>query len=181
MDIYKIKFSVLQQEILRFLFMNNGLSFNQRSLAKNLAVSPTGIAKSLPLLEKEGLIRIKRDMESKTNSVSINSENIKVIQLKRAENLKMFYESGLADFLYEEFPGGTIILFGSYSRGEDSADSDIDLAVIGVKEKKTDLEKFEKVLKKKIVLQFYPNFNEIHKHLKENLFNGILLKGGIEL
>jgi DNA-binding MarR family transcriptional regulator len=116
MDIYKIKFTILQQEILRFLFVNNGNSFNQRALAKNINVSPTAIANSISLLEKEGYIEVKRDKESKTNYIKLNYSNERTFQIKRAENLKMFYESGLADFLSEEFPGSTTILFGSYSR-----------------------------------------------------------------
>ena len=66
------------------------------------------------------------------------------MRLKRADNLKQIYESGLADFLEKEFAGGTIIFFGSYSRGEDMASSDIDIAVIGRKEKQIDLTNFPK-------------------------------------
>ncbi|MFH0832020.1 MAG: nucleotidyltransferase domain-containing protein [archaeon] len=181
MDIYKLKFTRLQQEILRFLFINNGNSFNQRALSKNLGVSPTAIAKSAVLLEKMGFIEIKRDKESRTNCITLNYKNQRVFQLKRAENLKMIYESGLSDFLSEEFPGSTIILFGSYSKGEDTINSDVDISIIGTKEKLVNLGKFEELLKKKIILQFYPDFKGIHKNLKENIFNGIVLKGGVEL
>ena len=90
------------------------------------------------------------------------------------------YESMLIDFLEDKFLGLTIILFGSYSRGDDISKSDIDIAIIGQK-KEVDLKKFEKILFKKIILNFYPSFTDIHKNLKENLCNGILLSGGIEL
>ena len=103
------------------------------------------------------------------------------MQIKRAENLKMIYESGLADFLEKELPGSTIILFGSYSRGEDTIRSDIDIAVIGRKEKHINLDDFEKKLERNISINFYASFKEIHKNLKENLFNGIVLFGGVEL
>ena len=103
------------------------------------------------------------------------------MQLKRVENLRQIYESGLADFLEKEFAGSVIILFGSYARAEDMLNSDIDVAIIGSKEKITDLEEFEKILERKIYLNFYPSFKEIHKNLKENIFNGIVLAGGIKL
>jgi len=71
-------------------------------------------------------------------------------------------------------------LFGSYSRGEDIENSDIDIAIIGRK-KQIDLTEFEKILNRKINIITFNNFKEIHKNLKENLFNGITLTGGIEL
>ena len=38
-----------------------------------------------------------------------------------------------------------------------------------------------KLLEKEIRVNFYEDFNKIHKHLRSNLINGIILKGGIEL
>ncbi len=103
------------------------------------------------------------------------------MQLKRVNNLRIVYETGLVDFLEKEFAGATIILFGSYSRGDDLSNSDIDIAVIGRKDKTIDLTKYEKELEKDINLNFYDSFKDIHKNLKENLCNGIILIGAIEL
>ncbi|MEK6882128.1 MAG: nucleotidyltransferase domain-containing protein, partial [Nanoarchaeota archaeon] len=103
------------------------------------------------------------------------------VQLKRVENLRAVYESGILEKLEETFPGSSIILFGSYSKGEDTYKSDIDLAIIGGKEKPIDLSSFENLLKKEIIINFYSSFKEIHKELKESLCNGIVLFGGIEL
>ena len=93
----------------------------------------------------------------------------------------MIYELGLSDYLEEQFLGSTIILFGSYSKGEDTISSDIDIAIIGRKEKEIKLESFENIFQRKIIINFYPSFKEIHKHLKENILNGIILFGGVEL
>lgn len=176
----KLKLTLLQQEIIQFMFANAGKSFNARNLSKNLKVSHPAISKSLPLLEKEKLILIKKDKESKRFSIELN-RNKKVIELKRIDNLKTIYESGLNEFLSEKFPSSTIILFGSYSFGEDTTESDIDIAVVGAKEKEIKLEEYEKVLKRKIFLHFYSSLKEINKNLRENILNGITLKGGIEL
>ena len=81
----------------------------------------------------------------------------------------------------QSFAGSTIILFGSYSRGEDTVNSDIDIAIIGRKEKDVNLKRFEKILERKITINFYSSFKSIHTHLKENIFNGIVLAGGVEL
>jgi predicted nucleotidyltransferase len=178
MDIYQLKFTVLQQEILRFLFISSGLSFTGRSIAKSLKVSPTAISKSLKELVNDGPVIVKK--EAGRLSISINRENPLVFYMKRAENLKLVYESGLVGFLENSFPGATIVLFGSFSFGEDINTSDIDLAMVGVKEKDIDLGLYEKILKKKISLNFYPDFG-INKNLKESIANGIVLKGAIQL
>src|SRR3989338_3212607 len=134
-NIYKLKLTNLQQKILRLLFIKVGISLNQRGIARVLEVTPPAVMKALPGLEKEGFIKLYQDKESKRWSIELNRDSPKVMQLKRIDNLKQIYESGLADFLEKEYAGGTIILFGSYSRGEDIASSDIDIAVIGRKEK----------------------------------------------
>jgi len=180
-NIYKLKLTNLQQEILRLLFVKAGVSLNQRRIAKILGVTQPAVMKALPGLEKEGIINIKQDKESKRWSIELNRDNHKAMQLKRVDNLKQIYESGLADFLEKEFAGATIILFGSYSRGDDTTTSDIDIAVIGRKEKQHDSSVFEKLLERKININFYESWKKIHKHLKENLCNGILLTGGVEL
>ncbi len=180
-NIHQLKLTNLQQEILRLLFVKAGTSLNQRQIANFLEVSPPAVMKALPDLEKEALIKIKQDKETKRWSIELNRDNHKVMQLKRADNLKLIYESGLADFLEKEFAGATILLFGSYSRGEDIINSDIDVAVIGRKGKQIDLTKYEKELERQININFYDSFKNIHKNLKENLFNGITLAGGVEL
>jgi len=180
-NIYKQKLTVLQQEILRLLSTKSGNSLNQRNIAKFLNVSPPAVMKALPRLEKENLITVNKDKDSKRLSVEYNRFNPQGTQLKRLENLRQIYESGLYDFLEKEFLGGTIILFGSYSRGEDLFNSDVDIAIIGRKRKEISLEKFSKALEREINLNFYFSFKEIHNDLKESILGGIVLSGGIEL
>jgi len=180
-NIYELKLTNLQQRILRLLFVKAGISLNALRIAKNLKVSQPAVSKALPLLLKEDLIKAEKDKNSGRLSIEVNRENYKVMQMKKIDNLKLIYESGFADFIEKEFAGATIILFGSYSRGEDTIHSDIDIAIIGRKEKLTNLEKFEIMFERKININFYTSFKEIHKNLKENLFNGIILYGGVEL
>ena len=181
METNKLKFTRLQSEIFRFLCENVGNEINQSLIAKKLEVSSTAIAKALEYLVKNNLLIIKRDKLMNLNLIQLNRENSFAVQLKRVENLRAVYESGILEKLEETFPGSSIILFGSYSKGEDTYKSDIDLAIIGGKEKPIDLSSFENLLKKEIIINFYSSFKEIHKELKESLCNGIVLFGGIEL
>ena len=166
---------------MRLLFVKAGASLNQRQIANFLEVTQPAVMKALPYLEKQSLIKLKKDKETKRWSVELNRDNYGVMQLKRVDNLRQIYESGLADFLEKEFAGATIILFGSYSRGEDIINSDIDIAVVGRKDKLIDLAKYEKDLGRRVNLNLYDSFTKIHKNLKENLCNGISLAGGFEL
>ena len=180
MEHYKLKFTRLQNEILRFLIINKGKNFNLKRVAENLNVSLTAVSKALKLLELEELVDVNKNSETKHLSITIK-ENNKTLYLKRVDNLKQIYEFELVDFLEEKFAGATIILFGSFSRGEDIINSDIDIAIIGRPEKKINLEKYEQILKREINLQFYNSINKIHKHLRENILNGIVLTGSVRL
>jgi len=174
---YLPKLTNLQQGIFRALSVMAGSSMNQRGLARMLNVTPPAIIKALAGLKK--IVRCEQDPDSRRWSIKLNLDDYHVVQLKRADNLRQIYETGFAEFLEERFAGATIILFGSYSRGEDTVTSDIDIAVIGRKEKTVKLQQFEKRLKRKINISFYDDF-KIHKNLRESLCNGIVLCGGIE-
>ena len=180
-NIYKLKLTVLQQEILRLLFIKAGMSLNARGVARPLGVSPPAVSKALPHLEKLGYVKVAKDRESKRLSIELNRDNRLVMGMKRADNLKQIYESGLADFLHEKFPGATVVLFGSYAFGEDTIHSDIDIAVVGAKEKDIELTQFDMMLERTIILQFYPSFREIHRNLRNNILSGIILEGAADL
>ena len=180
-NLYKQKLTNLQQDILRLMFIRVGDELNARQIANRLEVSQPAVSKALPFIEELNLIKLNKDKETKRFSITLNRENHKVIQLKRVDNLKLLYESGFVDYIEKEFAGATIILFGSYSKGEDTEKSDLDLAIIGRKEKHINTENYEKIFDRKIYINFYNSLKEIHKNLRENILNGIVLKGGVEL
>lgn len=179
-NIYELKLSLLQQRIMRLLFVKTGTFLNMNNIARALKVSQPAVLKAIPLLQKEGLINAKQDEDSSRWSIELNRDNKKIIGLKRADNLKQLYESGLIQTLYDTFPGATVILFGSYAHGEDTMQSDIDLAIVHSEKKELDI-KFEKILGRNIILNYYKSLNSIDKPLLSNILNGITLKGAVEL
>lgn len=180
MDTNKLKFTTLQNRIFRLLCIKSGQKLNQREIARILKVTPTGVAKALVMLEKENIITVDKNKVMNLNLIYLNRTQ-KILKLKQLENLQQIYELNLVDFLEEHYLGTTIILFGSFSRGEDIVKSDVDIAIIGSKPKNINLEFFEKSLERQININNYKSFKDISKELKENLFNGIVLAGGIEL
>ena len=177
--IYKLKWTILEQEIFSLLCIKAGERLSQREAAQILNVSPTAVSNSTKKLKDSNLIKIEK---TKTiNFISFNRDELRAVELKRVENLKNFYISGLSDYLEKELAGSTVILFGSYSKGEDTNTSDIDIAVIERKDKMLELEKYEKILNRRININFYDSWKKIHENLKNNILNGIILHGGVEL
>jgi len=179
MDIHQLNFTLLEQKIFALLCLRAGEKLSQREIAKLLKVSPTAVSNSIKKLRENSLINVEKT--KKINFISFNRDGQRAVEMKRVENLKNLYTYGLSDYLEEELAGATIILFGSYSMGEDTNTSDIDIAVIERKNKMLDIEKFEKILNRKININFYNSWKDIHKHLKNNILNGITLHGSVEL
>lgn len=176
---FKLKWTVLQAAIFSLLCLRAGEKLSQREIALLLHVSPTAVANSIQKLISSRLIQVER---TKTiNFISFNRDEELAIELKRVENLRNIYLSGLSGYLERELAGSTILLFGSYSIGEDTHTSDIDIAVIERKDKKLSLGEYEKVLNRKINIQFYNSWKNINVHLKNNILNGIVLHGSVEL
>ncbi len=110
----------------------------------------------------------------------ISSMNEKFKFYKRNDILLKLYESGLIKFLEDSFVPDSIVLFGSASRGEDVEHGDIDLLVVA-KERNLDLRKFEIEIKRKINLHFEEKISDIPKELLNNVINGIVIHGYLEV
>ena len=115
---YKLGLTVLQQEILRLLFVKAGMSLNQRGIARTLGVSQPAVMKALPQLEENGMIKVRQDKESRRWSVELNRNNHKVMQLKRVDNLKQIYFNHFinASSLNQLFLGDHAKMFKSFQQ-----------------------------------------------------------------
>jgi predicted nucleotidyltransferase len=98
---------------------------------------------------------------------------------KKIYNISFLIESGIIEHIWNRIMPKSIILFGSYSRGEDDETSDIDIFV-EAKQEKIDTSKFEKKLCRKIQLHFNPDFKSYSSELKNNIINGTILYGFLE-
>jgi predicted nucleotidyltransferase len=177
MDKYKKKWTLLEQGVFELLSKKAGEKLSQRDIAKIVKASPTAVGQAIKTLGE--LVKVEK---TKTiNFISLNRDNTRAIWIKRAENLKSVYESGLLPYLETELAGSCIILFGSYSQGMDISSSDIDIAIIGRKDKMLNLQEFEKNLQRTVNINFYDSFKSIRPHLKNNILSGIVLSGGVEL
>lgn len=87
-NIFKLKLTNLQQEILRVLFKKMGIKLNQRQIAKALNASQAAVMKALPSLKKIGFVKLEKDKETKRWSVELTTSNDKIMQKKRVDNLE---------------------------------------------------------------------------------------------
>ncbi|MDP3766097.1 MAG: nucleotidyltransferase domain-containing protein [Nanoarchaeota archaeon] len=163
------------QKVLAIFFENPSREFHLRELSRILKLSMPTIISSTDKLAKEKLI-IKEKGKVVTK-VMANRDNIDFARCKRLHNLELIYDSSLINHISEAHnQPKAIILFGSFSRGEDIEKSDIDIAVITNKRLNLDLSKYEKILKKTINLHEV-SLDKISEEFKANLLNGIVLEG----
>lgn len=141
-----------------------------RELSRQLKLSMPTILAAIKKLEKEQLISI--DRSGPLTLVRANHTS-QFIRRKRVYNLQTLYESGIVDELLKSYPQA-IVCFGSYSRGEDTERSDIDIAVIGSPANISG--KYEAKLKRRISIHNPRNMSE---EFKSNLANGIVLEGAM--
>ena len=169
--------------ILRIFFEDpspKGIGFQLREISRKVAIAPPSVKKYLTELEKEGLIAKVKHRIHGYPVYYANRDNDNFKFLKKLDTIMKIKESGLLEYLSESCMPDAIILFGSSASGEDLKESDIDLFVAS-KGEKLGLDKFEKYLNKKINILFSDSFNKLSKELRNNIINGVILKGYLKI
>lgn len=164
-------------KILQLFFDSPTKHFQLREICRLLKFGMPSVKNHIKMLENEKFI-IKEKKGIYYSYVSSMNEKFKLY--KKNDILIRLHESGLIKFLEDSFVPDSIVLFGSASRGEDVEHSDIDLFVIA-KERNVDLKKFELAIKRKINLHFEEKTSHIPKELLNNVINGIIVSGYLEV
>jgi predicted nucleotidyltransferase len=169
-------------KLLKIFLFNPTDSFRLRELSRLSKISPPSVMEYLKEFEKEELIKtyVKRD-------IPFYKSNLDSEKMKSYKKLAILFElenTGLINFLNDKFAPEAIILYGSYSKGEFTEESDIDIFLLGVDIAKTkiDIEEYERKLGKTIHLMGEKTLNEVSsKEFKNNLINGIILRGYLKI
>lgn len=152
-----------------------------KGISKEINLAHTSVKKHLEELSKLSIIKETILKKGKrifpVYKADINSKIYR--KYKTIYNLISIQESEVIDFLYDKLMPRAIVFFGSFQKGEDIEDSDIDIFV-ECKKEELDLKKFENKLCRKIQLHFKDNFKDYSKELKNNILNGIVLSGFLE-
>jgi predicted nucleotidyltransferase len=165
-------------KLLRIFLFNPTEDFRLRELSRISQISPASVMIYLKEFERNKLIKSFKKRKIPFYKAEIDNETFR--EYKKISILFELNNSGLIDFLWDKISPKAIILYGSYVKGESIDESDIDIFIMG-KEKNLDLNEFEKKLEKKIHIMFNNNPKKISNELKNNLVNGIVLKGYFKL
>lgn len=170
-----------KQRIAEILFLYPEKEFSLSDLAKLAKVRKSNLGVILDELQKNELIEITK--LSNIWRIKANIGNWNYTKNKIVYNLNFIYQSGLVEFLTDYFKNPkAIILFGSFRKGEDISNSDIDIAVESeeFEEPKIielrELSEFEKRINRKIQLYLF-NKSKLDIHVFNNIANGIVLFG----
>jgi predicted nucleotidyltransferase len=164
--------------VARVFFLEPTIKHYLKEISSKSNLSHTSVKIILNKLKKENIVLENPERKGKRTFPyfisNIDSNNYKFY--KQISNFLDLQNSGLIDLLEKELMPKSIVLFGSYFRGEDVEDSDIDLFVES-KRREMDLGKFENILKRKIQLHFSEKFKDYPPELKNSIINGIVLEG----
>lgn len=136
--------NVTQLRVLSHFFENPNEEFYLRELGRLLKLSPMTVKRALDDLVNDKLII----RQKKKNQIlyHANTESLSYKFAKISYNLARLEENEILDFLLDKIPGiSSIILYGSYAKGENDKHSDLDLLMICTT-KKIDSNEIEKRL-----------------------------------
>ena len=130
-------------------------SYYLRESARLLQMDPMTVKRALDLLVTDNLI--VRNKQKNQILYKANIENPAFRYLKIAYNLSWLHKKGVPTFLQNHLNTVTsILLFGSYAKGENDKESDIDILVISLS-KNTPTAELTKLLKRDVnLISFTP-------------------------
>ncbi len=170
----------IKKIIKEYFFVNPSAKFRVREIERTLNLPLPSVIRYCKELKNEGILTTIKT--GKVVFYTSDRANNNFLLEKKLYNLKSLYICGLVNFLRFELSNPVIILFGSYARGEDIENSDIDLYIETPSKKNVNTKKFEEFLKRDIQIFIHKNIREIkNKNLANNIVNGIMLNGFIEV
>lgn len=173
--------NVTQMKVLAHFIEFPTEEFYLRELGRILGMSPMTVRRSLDLLLDDGFIV----REERKNQIlyAANMENLTFRFLKISYNLAVLEEKHVVEYLLKNVQGiSSIVLYGSYARGENDAHSDIDILTISMA-KKVDTDKISKKIGQEVNIMNFTS-TQWTKQAKDNrafyldiITEGIVLYG----
>ncbi|MEK6951640.1 MAG: nucleotidyltransferase domain-containing protein [Nanoarchaeota archaeon] len=169
--------------ILKPFFEDPNRKFSIRELSRILNINHTTVRQHLNKLVKEEFLSLNVDRIYSFYHLVLNK---KTLNLKMYYNLEKIRKSNIISDLEKTFNFPVIVLFGSYASAIDDKNSDIDICLISNVEKKFSVEKYEKILNRKISIHKFNKKSLIkvkksNPNLINNICNGIVLSGEMEI
>ncbi len=169
---------------IKVFFEEPDKEFHLREFARLLKKNPVTVKNYLQEFTKIGVLSCKK--ERRLEIYSSNTENFYYKEYKKIYNRLKIIESGLIDLLKKEFNLPVIILFGSYAKGEDNKNSDIDIFILSEIKKKINLDNYEKKINRSVQLHImnmkeFQTLKNKNPDLINSILNGYIMHGFIEV
>ena len=166
-----------REKVLKLFFDSPTKKFQIRQISRIIGLGLPSVRNYLLELESDNLI--KKSPGQVFPFFVANRENRLFKCLKVNDTLLRIELSGLTTCLENIHPD-CVILFGSSARGEDTEKSDLDL-FIQSKPQNMNLTNYQNQINRKINVLFEPKASKLSLELKNNLANGIVLSGYLNL
>jgi len=152
-----------------------------REIAKNLGMNQKTVSNVLNILERENVL--KSVYEGRNKYCYLNSNNLHIKEILKlveiSRKVGFLERNGRKRALFDEVEkraSGILVVFGSYARGEETRNSDLDIFLIGKIGELTDLEELWRI-KINTVKSTKGKFDKGNNFIKEIIKNHIVLKG----
>lgn len=171
--------------VMTWFFAYPAEDFTLNELHTSVGMAKTTAREAVNLLLKDGFLDIKTI--GRLWRIRANPKHEYFYTKKIAYNLAMVYESRLLDQINKNHPNSlAVVLFGSYRKGDDIPESDLDIAVeilggepIKVMELGV-ISQFGYRQNVKVNLHVFSR-NKIDLNVFSNIANGIVLQGFLEV
>ena len=164
-------------KILQVFFDSPNKKYQLRELSRVTKISLPSVKKHVEELLKQNLLK---EVNNEIYKGYISSFSSIYKTLKRNDLLIRLEESGLIKELDKIFTPNCLVVYGSAVEGKDDERGDIDIFVQASK-KNINLDKYEKMLNRKISLLFESDIKKIDDTLKNSIANGIVLTGFLKV
>ncbi len=125
--------------ILELFIKNPFEKYYLREASRTLRISPMTVKRALDLLGRDRLL-VREEFKNQT-LYKANMDSPAFRHLKVAYNLAWLEEKGLVDFLKERLAAmSSLVLYGSFAKGENDENSDIDILAIAQSSQRLDEE-----------------------------------------
>ena len=169
----------IKGQLKEYFFLHPTARLRVRQMEREVKVPLPSAIRYAKELEMEGIL--KSTIIAGITVYAADRSSPHFLLEKKLHNLHSLYSSGLIAYLAAELSNPAIIIFGSYAKGEDVESSDIDLYIESAS-KNVSLEPFGKKLQRKIQLFQYKHLSLVkNKDLANNIINGIVLNGFVEV
>ena len=170
-------------KIAKLIFDFPNHTFHIRKISKETGLSTTATTRAVKELAKFKIVKIEKTELTTNIKADLESEAFRLY--KKIFNLYRLERYMIIDNLKGAFAAETIVLFGSFAKGEDIEESDIDILVISKRtaddKLREYLDKCEKELNRRINLHVLPSLAKSPAEFRNAVANGIVLHGYIKV